>query len=215
MKIHKEGLKILRNEIIVFLILNLLAFNFLNYDIFYILMLITFILVVFSIYFFRIPKRYFEEKENTIYSPCDGKIVVIEQVYEKEYYNDQRIQVSIFMSPINIHNNLYPISGKIIYKKYFSGKYYAAWLPKASSDNESNSIVIANNKTSVLIKQIAGAIARRIVCYGNKNDDVVVSDELGFIKFGSRVDLFLPLNTKIEAKINQKVKGGEDVIARY
>ena len=145
----------------------------------------------------------------------DGKVVVIEETSEDEFYKDKRIQVSIFMSPLNVHNQLYPISGYVKYIKYHPGKFLVAWHPKASTDNERSTVVIENDNISVLCRQIAGAVARRIITYPKVEDRVDVADELGFIKFGSRVDLFFPLGTKINTKINKKVIGGQSIIALY
>ena len=213
MKIHREGHRIIRNQIIIYLLTGLITqYN----DIFvYYITPIFCIIFLFSLFFFRVPKRIFKRKKNIIYSPCDGKIVVIEKVIENEYFKKKRKQVSIFMSPLNIHNNLYPISGEIIYKKYNPGKFLFAWNPKASIDNESSSIVIKNKNISIMIKQIAGALARRIITYAKPGDSVNVADELGFIKFGSRVDLFLPEDTNINVNIGEKVKGGETILATY
>ena len=173
------------------------------------------LLILFSVYFFRVPKRKFLIEDGIILSPCDGKVVVIEETQENEYFNDKRIQVSIFMSPLNVHNNLYPISGSIEYVKYHPGKYLFAWNPKSSTENERNTIVIKNQKIEILCRQIAGFLARRIVCYAEKDKNINACKELGFIKFGSRVDIFLPLGTKITSKINDKVKGGESIIGTY
>ena len=161
------------------------------------------------------PKRNFERKDSVVYAPCDGKVVVIEETSENEFYKDKRIQVSIFMSPLNVHNQLYPISGDVKYAKYHPGKFLVAWHPKASSDNERSTVVVENDKISVLIRQIAGAVARRIVTYSKLGETATTADEFGFIKFGSRVDLFLPIGTEINVKINQKVSGGESIIAKY
>ena len=168
-----------------------------------------------SLYFFRIPKRDFERKDGIIYSPCDGKVVVIEETEETEYYKDKRIQISIFMSPLNVHNNLYPTSGKVSYTQYHPGRFLVAWHPKASSENERSTIVVENKTISVLFRQIAGAVARRIVTYSKVGQNVRSSDEFGFIKFGSRVDIFLPLGTKICTELNKEVKGGLSIIATY
>ena len=153
--------------------------------------------------------------EGVVYAPCDGKIVVIEETTENEFYKDKRIQVSIFMSPLNVHNQLYPICGDVKYIKYHPGKFLVAWHPKASSDNERSTVVLENDSISILCRQIAGAVARRIITYPKVEDTVNISDELGFIKFGSRVDLFLPLGTKINTKIDEKVTGGQSIIALY
>lgn len=166
----------------------------------------------FVLYFFRDPRRTVEINDNVIIAPADGKIVVIEEVDENEYFKDKRLQVSIFMSPANVHVNRTPISGQVTYAKYHPGKYLVAWHPKSSTDNERNTIVIGNQKLEILVRQIAGAMARRIVSYLDEGDDVVQGNELGFIKFGSRVDLFLPIDTKIEVNLKEKVKGGKTII---
>ena len=176
---------------------------------------LTSLLFIMSVYFFRKPNRELERKDGTVYSPCDGKIVVIEETEEMEFYKDKRIQVSIFMSPLNVHNQIYPISGEVEYKKYHPGKYLVAWHPKSSLLNERSSVVVKNEKISILCKQIAGAVARRIVTYAEVGDKVTSSDEYGFIKFGSRVDVFLPIDTKINVKINETVKSGQSIIAKY
>ena len=212
MKIHKEGYKILRNQLL-FIIITVLVVK--SGFILNILLSLEFILLILSLNFFRIPERIFEYKDGLIYSPCDGKVVVIEETNENEYFKDNKIQVSIFMSPLNIHNNLYPISGIIKYTKYHHGKFLVAWNPKSSTDNERSTVVIKNKKIEILCRQIAGAVARRIVTYAKENISVSACEELGFIKFGSRVDVFLPKGTKIIAKLNQKVKGGLSVIAEY
>ena len=205
MKIHKEGYKFLRYGILI--LISLAFFSYTSVD--------NIIDVVFFIYFFRIPDRKFEKRDNVVYAPCDGKVVVIEETTETEFYNDERMQISIFMSPLNVHNNLYPIGGEIIYTKYHPGKFLFAWNPKASTDNERNTIVVSNKKISILCRQIAGALARRIVSYSKIKDKVYVADEIGFIKFGSRVDLFLPKGTKIKTTIGKKVIGGQSIIALY
>ena len=215
MKLHKEGFIILRNEILIFCLVNYITFWNSELIFWAFTLPVSLTLFVMSVYFFRIPKKLFERKDANIYSPCDGKIVVIEETTENEYYKEKRLQVSIFMSPLNVHNNLYPISGKVRYIKYHSGKFLVGWNPKASTDNERNTVVLENNKISVLIRQIAGAVARRIVTYSKVGETVKTADEFGFIKFGSRVDLFLPIGTKINVSLNQKVSGGESIIASY
>ena len=147
-------------------------------------------------------------------SPVDGKVVVIEEVEEKEYFNDRRIQVSVFMSPINVHVTRYPIGGKVLFSKYHPGKYLVAWHPKASEENERTTVVVENKHFGkILFRQIAGALAKRIVNYAKENQEVIQGSDSGFIKFGSRVDVFLPLDSKIKVKLNQKVRGGESIIA--
>ncbi|MGY8989560.1 MAG: phosphatidylserine decarboxylase family protein [Flavobacteriales bacterium] len=215
MTIHKEGIKILRNEIIIFALLNYLVHIYTHEYFAYFITSLTSLLFIISVYFFRKPNRKLERKDGTIYSPCDGKVVVIEETDEIEFYKDKRIQVSIFMSPLNVHNQLYPISGKVEYIKYHPGKYLVAWHPKSSLLNERSTVVIKNDKISVLFRQIAGAVARRIVTYAKIGDQATSSDEYGFIKFGSRVDVFLPVGTKINVKINESVKSGQSIIANY
>ena len=215
MTIHKEGIKILRNEIIIFALLNYIVHIYTHEYFAYLITSLTSLLFIMSVYFFRKPNRELERKDGTVYSPCDGKVVVIEETEEMEFYKDKRIQVSIFMSPLNVHNQIYPISGKVEYKKYHPGKYLVAWHPKSSLLNERSTVVVKNDKISILCRQIAGAVARRIVTYAEVGDIVTSSDEYGFIKFGSRVDVFLPVGTKINVKMNETVKSGQSIIAKY
>ena len=207
---HKEGHKIIIYSFFITFIISISSEYFLINDYFskitQIFSLVIFCLVL---QFFRNPKRKILKNENEILSPVDGKIVSIKKVYEKEYFNDDRILVSIFMSPFNIHVTRYPISGKILYSKYHPGKYLVAWHPKSSEKNERTTIVVENKKVGpILYRQIAGTVARRIVNYAKKNTNAIQGEDSGFIKFGSRVDLFLPLDSKIKVKMNQKVKGG-------
>ena len=215
MTLHREGYKILRNEILIFLMVNYITYWYSEILFWYLTLPISVFLFVMSVYFFRVPERNFERKEGSIYAPCDGKVVVIEETEESEFYKDKRLQISIFMSPLNVHNNVYPIGGKVTYTKYHSGKFLVAWHPKTSTDNERNTIVVENDKISVLFRQIAGVVARRIISYPNVGDSATTSDEFGFIKFGSRVDVLLPIGTKVTTKLNQKVEGGITVIAAY
>ena len=215
MTLHKEGIKILRNEIIIFTILNYLFYIYTPIYLAYFITAFTTFLFIMSVYFFRIPNRKLERKDRTVYSPCDGKVVIIEEVDEPEFYKDRRIQVSIFMSPLNVHNQLYPISGKVEYTKYHPGKYLVAWHPKSSLLNERSTVVVKNENISVLFRQIAGAVARRIITYCKVGDTATSSDKYGFIKFGSRVDVFLPLGTKIDIRLNEVVKAGQSIIAEY
>jgi phosphatidylserine decarboxylase len=210
---HKEGHKIIliTFSLIVILILLLDYFS-IEYKILIRLFLIGQLIIVLQ--FFRNPKRITSFGNNHVVSPVDGKVVVIEEVYEPEYFKDMRIQVSIFMSPINVHVTRYPVSGEVLFSKYHPGKYLVAWHPKSSTENERTTIVLKNESSvEVLYRQIAGALARRIVNYAKTTSTVQQGEDAGFIKFGSRVDLFLPLNTKINVKINQKVNGAEDIIA--
>jgi phosphatidylserine decarboxylase len=214
-KIHREGKKILLVTLIVLLLLNaLVAFYFRNITAYYITAGVSLVIILAFASFFRIPYRNFFSSDDHIVAPADGRVVVIEEVHENEYFNDKRIQVSIFMSPANVHVNRSPISGVVKYQKYHPGKYLVAWHPKSSEKNERNTMVIEHDETDaqILIRQIAGKLARKIKWYLNEGDEVQQNAELGFIKFGSRVDLFLPLGTKIDVKLNQKVKGGITVI---
>ena len=215
MRIHKEGYIYCIIAVIVFAFLFWFIRAILPTPIAHSILLISFLIMVWVFWFFRIPQRTFTNNENLAISPCDGKVVVIEEAEEPEYFGDKRIQVSIFMSPLDVHVNRYPISGTVDYVKYHKGKYLVALHPKSSTENERSTIVVKNDKTSVLIRQIAGAVARRIVVYAKKEDKAVQNEELGFIKFGSRVDLFFPLGTKINVKINDVVKGGISEIAQF
>jgi phosphatidylserine decarboxylase len=214
-KIHKEGHKIILVSGIVLLLVTLsAAYVFHSLVAYRISAAVSlFILGAFA-YFFRMPYRSFITSDTQIIAPADGRIVVIEEVHEKEYFDDKRIQVSIFMSPANVHVNRNPISGVVTYQKYHPGKYLVAWHPKSSEKNERNTVVIEHEDLDVeiLVRQIAGKLARKIRWYLNEGDEVEQNAELGFIKFGSRVDLFLPLGTKINVDLKQKVKGGITVI---
>ena len=170
---------------------------------------------LFIISFFRLPKRVHTFDENAIISPADGKVVVIEETVDEEYFHEKRLQISVFMSPANVHVNRNPISGKVLYSQYHKGKYLVAWDPKSSTENERHSIVLSNPGITILVKQIAGALARRIVNYAKAESDQQQNEEFGFIKFGSRVDLLLPLDVKTEVKIGDIVKGGVTILARY
>lgn len=172
-------------------------------------------LLLFILSFFRIPDRTHTEDEDVIVAPCDGTVVVIEEVQADEYFKDRRLQLSIFMSPLNVHVNRNPVSGEVLYSQYHKGKYLVAWHPKSSTDNERHSVVYRHRDKEILVKQIAGALAKRIVNYLKPGDQVKQGGEMGFIKFGSRVDLLLPLGTRIDVKINQKVKGGVTVLGRW
>jgi phosphatidylserine decarboxylase len=212
---HKEGHKIIFVTLVIIVASFLLVDSFINNQwlrtLVLILLLGFFILIL---QFFRNPKRHTVFNDKQVVSPVDGKVVVIEEVFEKEYFKEKRLQVSVFMSPINLHVTRYPIGGHVIYSKYHPGKYLVAWHPKASEENERTTVVVENEAYGkVLYRQIAGALAKRIVNYAKQNDKAVQGSDSGFIKFGSRVDLFLPLNTKINVQLNQKVRGGESVIA--
>jgi phosphatidylserine decarboxylase len=215
MKIHKEGHKILLVTGIIFLLINFaVAVVFRDVTVYYITGGLSLVVLLAFASFFRIPHRNFLSSDNQIIAPADGRVVVIEEVHENEYFKDKRIQVSIFMSPANVHVNRNPISGVVKYQKYHPGKYLVAWHPKSSEKNERNTVVIEHDELNVeiLVRQIAGKLARKIRWYLNEGDEVEQNGELGFIKFGSRVDLFLPLGTKIDVDLKQKVKGGITVI---
>ena len=207
---HKEGHKIIIYSFFITFIISISSEYFLTNDYFSkITQIFSLVIFCLILQFFRNPRRKILKNENEILSPVDGKIVSIKKVYEKEYFKDDRILVSIFMSPFNIHVTRYPVSGKILYSKYHPGKYLVAWHPKSSEKNERTTIVVESKKVGpILYRQIAGTVARRIVNYAKKNTNAIQGEDSGFIKFGSRVDLFLPLDSKIKVKMNQKVKGG-------
>lgn len=214
MKIHREGYKILFITTLVLAAVNIglqqLVSNEIILDIVLAASVVFYILIL---QFFRNPDRNTNLNTDHIIAPADGKVVVIEEVEETEYFKSKRKQVSIFMSPINVHVNRNPIAGLVKYAKYHPGKYLVAWHPKSSTENERTTVVIANNKIEVLFRQIAGALAKRIVYYVKEGQQVQQGDEMGFIKFGSRIDLYLPLDAKIDVALGQKVRGGETVIA--
>lgn len=216
MTIHKEGYKTIAICFIAFAILNLLSFRFISFYapvISWLIFITTFGLLLFIISFFRIPKRMLTIDDGKIISPCDGKVVVIEDAYDDEYFKEKRLQISIFMSPANVHVNRNAVSGEVVYSKYHKGKYLVAWHPKSSTENERHSVVIKQNGVEVMVKQIAGAVAKRIVNYLQVGQQVEQAAEMGFIKFGSRVDLLLPVGTQVNVELNQVVRGGLTVIA--
>ncbi|PZW39716.1 phosphatidylserine decarboxylase [Mesonia algae] len=213
---HKEGYKILGFSLLAFLVINILSYSFI--DILWLqsaVLIVTAVLFLLVVQFFRNPQRKTVINDSTIVSPVDGKVVVIEEVFEKEFFKEKRLQVSVFMSPINVHVTRYPVNGIVTYSKYHPGKYLVAWHPKSSEENERTTVVVKNKAFGeILYRQVAGALAKRIVNYAKVNDKAVQGDDSGFIKFGSRVDLYLPLNTKLNVKLNEKVKGGVSVIAK-
>ena len=212
---HKEGHKII---LISFFLTSLIVIfseqisNFYIRNVLQILVVIVFLLIL---QFFRNPKRNTKLNDSNIISSVDGKVVIIKKIFEKEYFKDERIQVSVFMSPVNVHVTRHPVSGTVKFSKYHPGKYLVAWLPKSSELNERTTVVV-NNETfgDIMFRQIAGALARRIVNYSKTGLDVVQGSDSGFIKFGSRVDLFLPLDAKVQVNVGDKIKGGIDVIAK-
>ena len=213
--IHKEGYRIILTTIIILIALNYAVSSFAIEWLNTIFLIASLIFMFLILQFFRNPVRKVEASENEVVAPADGKVVVIEEVEETEYFKDKRLQVSIFMSPINVHVNRYPINGKVQYAKYHPGKYLVAWHPKSSTENERTTVVVENDKIAILFRQIAGALARRIVMYSKENDTAKKGEDFGFIKFGSRVDLFFPIGTKINVELDQVVKGNKTVIARY
>ncbi|HEX2969896.1 MAG TPA: phosphatidylserine decarboxylase family protein [Bacteroidales bacterium] len=216
-RIHKEGYKILASGFIALLFINLIAlilwgeFPVIKWS----FITCSTMLYVFLLFFFRLPERNFEADPGLIYAPADGKVVVIEETMVEEYFNDMRLQVSIFMSPFNVHSNRYPVAGKVKYVQYHPGNYMVAWHPKSSELNERSTVVIeTGDGTEIMVRQIAGAVARRIVTYSKTDQEVNQGGELGFIKFGSRVDIFLPLGTEVEIPILQHVKANKTIIAK-
>jgi len=215
MKFHKEGYTTLAIAILFIFILNALAHFFYagNTTIMWVVYVVSFILFIMIVQFFRNPNRKITASDNLILCPADGKVVVIEEAEETEYFRDKRLQISVFMSPINVHSNRSPVGGVVKFFKYHPGKYLMAWNPKSSTLNERTTIVVRHQSgTEVLFRQIAGALARRIVWYVEEGKEIAQGEEFGFIKFGSRVDVFLPVGTKIKVKLGDKVKGGLTVL---
>ena len=217
MTIHKAGYKLLLKILIIGILINLAAYYFINNSIIVHTVLIVSIVIYFLIVnFFRFPNRVIIQDDNTVLAPADGKIVVIEETEEPEYFKDRRLQVSIFMNIFNVHINWFPVNGVIKYFKYHKGNFAAAYLPKSSTENERTTIVIeCNNGKTVLMRQIAGAMAKRIVSYAPVGGQARQDQHAGFIKFGSRVDLFLPLGTQIEVKLGQKTTGSQTIIGTF
>ena len=214
MTLHREGKGTIIVSLLVLTLLSAISHFFLGrYSVLVTLpLLILFCLVV---WFFRVPNRNISEHTDTVVAPVDGKVVMIKEVEEPEFLNSKALQISIFMSPLNVHICRYPVTGKVIYKKYHKGKYLMAWNEKSSTDNERTTVAVetlTNHK--IVFRQIAGYVARRIVFYCNENDTAKAGHEFGFIKFGSRMDIFLPLDTEIKCKIGDITTGGIDVIAK-
>jgi phosphatidylserine decarboxylase len=211
--IHKEGYMIILITIVSLALLNAAVYSYMPF--FYsIFLFVSLVFLGLILQFFRNPTRQIPVMDdNKVYAPADGKIVVIEETVENEYFKDKRLQVSIFMSPLNVHVNRNPVSGTISYFKYHAGKYLVAWHPKSSTENERTTVVFHNGKKEILLRQIAGSLAKRIICYVNKGDKVKQGEDFGFIKFGSRVDIYLPLDAKIEVTHDQNVFGNQTLIA--
>ncbi len=218
MTIHKEGYSTIAWSTLVFGIINILSFYFLSFELPWLNWIIfagTLGLLIFLISFFRIPNRNLTIDEHAIVAPADGTVVAIEEVQADEYFSDRRIQVSIFMSPLNVHVNRNPVSAEVVYSQYHKGKYLVAWHPKSSTENERHSVVYRKNGKEILVKQIAGALAKRIVNYLKAGQQAEQTQEMGFIKLGSRVDLLLPLDADIKVKIGDKPQGGVTVVATW
>lgn len=218
MTIHKEGYQSIGIGALIFGVLNLISFTFLSASMPWLafgIFIVTLGIFLFLVSFFRIPNQIFTINPDQIICPADGKVVVIEEVIDSEYFKDKRIQLSVFMSPANVHVNRNPVDGEVVYNQYHKGKYLVAWHPKSSTENERWSVVVKNSHGEILYKQIAGALAKRICNYTKVGQQVKQTDEYGFIKFGSRVDLLLPLTAKIHVELNQVVKGGTTILASW
>jgi phosphatidylserine decarboxylase len=218
MTIHREGYKTIAISALAFALINLPSFYFISAHqpwISAVLFLVTLALLLFLISFFRVPGRKLTAGDNLVICPADGKVVVIEEITDTEYFKDRRLQISIFMSPANVHVNRNPMSGEVVYNQYHKGKYLVAWHPKSSTENERHSVVLRNSHGEILVKQIAGALAKRIINYLSVGQKVEQSAEMGFIKFGSRVDVLLPVGTKVDVQLNQVVQGGVTVLASW
>ena len=218
MRIHREGTSILVISLVILLSLNSFSWYFVPCDIFNILLSgISLFIYLMMVNFFRSPKRVFpsDDVEKLVVAPADGKVVVVEEVFEPDHFKDKRMMVSIFMSPLNVHANWYPVDGVVKRVSHQSGKFMKAWLPKASTENERSLVVIETpDGTEILVRQIAGAMARRIVTYAEPNEECFIDQHMGFIKFGSRVDVYLPLNAEICVELEQKTVGNETIIAK-
>lgn len=217
MTVHKEGTPSILITLAFSAAVSYAGFHYLGESMPWLAWVITIFaggFLLFIVSFFRIPARAHTQDSAAVVAPADGKVVVIEEMHDNEYFQDRRLQVSIFMSPLNVHVNRNPIDGEVLYSKYHPGKFLVAWDPKSSTDNERHSVVLHNDKTTILVKQIAGALARRIVNYLSAGQRVKQNDEFGFIKFGSRVDLLLPPGTQVAVKLGDIVQGGVTVIAR-
>ena len=218
MTIHREGNATIGITALIFGIINMTSFYFLSASMAWltlIIFIVTLFFLLFIISFFRVPNRVLTIDDNKIICPADGKVVVIEETVDVEYFKDKRIQVSIFMSPANVHVNRNPMNGEVIYNQHHKGKYLVAWHPKSSTENERWSVAVKNSRGVILYKQIAGALAKRICNYSSVGQQVKQCDEYGFIKFGSRVDVLLPVGTTINVQLNEVVKGGVTVLATW
>lgn len=215
MRIHKEGHSMLIKTLLLIVVVLCVLIFFTPSYIYWSGIVVFGLLYIFLLRFFRFPSRPQLSDDGVLYAPADGTIVVIEKTVESEFFKDERIQVSIFMSVWNVHINWFPIKGVVEYFRHHHGKFLVAWHPKSSTENERTTVVLSNDKTKILLRQIAGFLARRIVCYASEGMNVQQNQQMGFIKFGSRVDIFLPVGTKVEVALNQKTVGGQTVIARF
>jgi len=217
MRIHKEGYAIILISLLILSAFDVVFIYYIPSAFFWgILLLASLIFFGLIVYFFRVPNRIVAINDNNIIAPSDGKLVVIENVFEDEYLKTHCIQLSIFMSPLNVHKQWYPINGRVEYTKYHKGKYLVAWHPKSSTDNERSTIVIKSKDDKlILFRQIAGAVARRICTYAKEGEQISQKDEAGFIKFGSRIDVFIPKEAHIKVNIDQKIVGGETILASF
>lgn len=214
MKLHREGQGILFLSFAAFIALSALSYALFPLLIFYYSLGFLFLVLALIVQFFRVPHRKINAEKNQVVCPADGKVVVIEEVFEHEFLKEPCLQLSIFMSPLNVHANYYPIEGTVIYTKYHPGKYLVAWHPKSSTENERSTTVIETEQgKKILVRQIAGAMARRICFYAKPGESSIRGNELGFIKFGSRVDIFLPLEAKVKVVLGQTVKNRQDILA--
>lgn len=214
MRIHKEGRSLLARTLLLFAAVLVLIYFFTPLLVFSIAAVVLGLLYCFILRFFRFPERPTLTEEGAIYAPADGTVVVVEKVFEPEFIKEERIQVSIFMSIWNVHINWFPVKGTVEYAKHHHGKFLVAWHPKSSTENERTSVVVNTGSTKLMIRQIAGLLARRIVCYAKEGETVGQNQQMGFIKFGSRVDVFLPLDAEINVSLNQKTVGSQTIIAR-
>lgn len=215
MRIHKEGHSMLIKTLLLIVVVLCVLIFFTPSYIYWSGIVVFGLLYIFLLRFFRFPSRPQLSDDGVLYAPADGTIVVIEKTVESEFFKDERIQVSIFMSVWNVHINWFPIKGVVEYFRHHHGKFLVAWHPKSSTENERTTVVLSNDKTKILLRQIAGFLARRIVCYASEGMSVQQNQQMGFIKFGSRVDIFLPVGTKVEVALKQKTVGGQTVIARF
>jgi len=214
MRIHKEGHSMLTKTLLLMVAVLAILYFFTPIYVYGSGIVVFALLFAFLLRFFRFPNRPQLTEDGVLYAPADGTIVVIEKTQEDEFFKDERIQVSIFMSVWNVHINWYPIRGVVEYFRHHHGKFLVAWHPKSSTENERTTVVLNDGKNKVLLRQIAGFLARRIVCYAKEGETVAQNQQMGFIKFGSRVDIFLPVGTKVEVELNQKTVGGQTIIAR-